>query len=268
MTGLREILEKLKNGKITITEAERNIKGLYIEEIENIASFDLFREYRTGFPEVVFGQNKDVQDIFEICSKILEKKKQIIISKLSRHKFTILKQKLESIKGEYNIVFNEKAKIAHITSEDLEITKLYGKVGIITAGTSDNEIAEEARVIIKLMGAEVITAYDVGISGFHRIFPPLKEMIKVDVDILIVIAGMEGTLPSVVASLVDIPVIGVPAPTGYGLGESGKGALTTMLQSCAPGLVVVNIGNGFGAAVISILFLKRIEKYLRKANED
>jgi hypothetical protein len=145
--------------------------------------------------------------------------------------------------------------------------KLHGKIGIITAGTSDIYIAEEAKAMIELMSADVITAYDVGISGLHRIFPPLKNMLENDVDIIIVIAGMEGTLPSVVASLVDIPVIGVPAPTGYGQGEKGSGALTTMLQSCAPGLAVVNIGNGFGAAVTAILFLKRIQKY-RSERED
>jgi hypothetical protein len=110
------------------------------------------------------------------------------------------------------------------------------------------------------MGCEVFTGYDVGIAGFHRIFKPLSDMIKNEVDVIIVIAGMEGTLPGVVAALVDVPVIGVPVSSGYGLGAKGKGALTTMLQSCSPGLLVVNIDNGFGAGASAALIANKISK--------
>jgi len=131
-------------------------------------------------------------------------------------------------------------------------------VGIITAGSSDIPVAEEARMVLEFMGFKFTIAYDVGIAGMHRIFPPIREMLEQNVDVIIVVAGMEGTLPGVVSSLVDVPVIGVPTSTGYGLGEKGIGALTTMLQSCSPGLAVVNIDNGFGAASIAALILKRI----------
>ena len=135
-----------------------------------------------------------------------------------------------------------------------------GIVGIITAGSSDIPIAEEAKVILELMGCKVLTSYDVGIAGVHRIFDPLSEMIKVGVHIIIVCAGMEGTLPGVVAALTDVPVIGVPVSSGYGLGGKGIGALTTMLQSCSPGLLIVNIDNGFGAGACAALIANKIAK--------
>ena len=265
MNSFKEILEKLKTGKISISDAEKYIKGLYIEKIDEIASFDIYREFRTGFPEVIYAENKQIEDIIKICKKLIDIKGQIILSRLSNEKFIILKDELESIfTNNIKISYNEIAKIANIKRINIKSIKLDGKVGIITAGTSDIYIAEEAKMMIEIMGGKAITAYDIGISGFHRIFPPLKSMIENEIHIIIVVAGMEGTLPSVVASLIDVPVIGVPAPTGYGLGEKGIGALTTMLQSCAPGLVVVNIGNGFGAAVAAILFLQRIQKYKNK----
>lgn len=268
MNSLRDILQKLKDNKITINEAEKRIKAVYIEEIEDLACFDIFRELRTGFPEVIYAENKEVDDIIKICERIIEKKGHILVSKLVYDKFKTIDTALKSIfKQDIEITYNKKGKVASFKVKGLELENLNGKIGIITAGTSDIYIAEEAKAMIELMNADVITAYDVGISGLHRIFPPLKNMLENDVDIMIVVAGMEGTLPSVVASLVDVPVIGVPAPTGYGRGEKGLGALTTMLQSCAPGLVVVNIGNGFGAAVTAILFLKRIQKY-RIQRED
>jgi NCAIR mutase (PurE)-related proteins len=126
----------------------------------------------------------------------------------------------------------------------------------MTAGTSDINVAEEAKVIVEEGGYEVFTAYDVGVAGIHRLFPVIADMIKEDVKVLIVCAGMEGALPTVLAGLVDIPIIGVPTSVGYGVGEGGFVALNSMLQSCAPGIAVVNIDNGFGAAIFALTIIR------------
>jgi pyridinium-3,5-biscarboxylic acid mononucleotide synthase len=131
-----------------------------------------------------------------------------------------------------------------------------GKIGVLTAGTSDIPVAEEAATIAEVMGCGVIRGYDVGVAGIHRLLDPLKDMIRQDVACVVVVAGMEGALPSVVAGMVGVPVIGVPTSIGYGLGAGGIGALTTMLQSCAPGLVVVNIDNGFNAGATAAIISK------------
>jgi hypothetical protein len=147
-----------------------------------------------------------------------------------------------------------------INKPNHKIEKNKGKVGIISAGTSDIPVAEEARVTTEVLGCKTITAYDVGVAGIHRLFPPLEDMLKEEVACIIVVAGMEGALPTVVKSLVDIPVIGVPTSIGYGYGGKGVSALMTMLQSCSPGLVVVNIDNGFGAGCAAVLIAKRKNK--------
>ena len=134
-----------------------------------------------------------------------------------------------------------------------ERPQLGQKIGVLTAGTSDIPVAEEAAITAEVMGCSVIRGYDVGVAGIHRLLEPLKDMIQQDVACVIVVAGMEGALPSVVAGMVGVPVIGVPTSIGYGLGAGGIGALTTMLQSCSPGLVVVNIDNGFNAGATAAL---------------
>ena len=133
-----------------------------------------------------------------------------------------------------------------------------GRVAVITAGTSDVPVAEEAAVVAREMGCEVTSAYDVGVAGIHRLFGPLREMVERQVDVVIVAAGMDGALPSVVAGLVDVPVIGLPTSVGYGLGGAGLAALMTMLQTCAPGLTVVNIDNGVGAGATAGLIARRL----------
>ena len=160
--------------------------------------------------------------------------------------------------SDFFIEVNELGKIIVIKKSEFEFEKKGGIVGIITAGSSDIPIAVEAEIIAKAMGCEVISTYDVGIAGMHRIFTPLGDMIKKGVHVIIVCAGMEGTLPGVIAALVDVPVIGVPISSGYGLGAEGKGALIAMLQSCSPGLVVVNIDNGFGAGASAAIMANKM----------
>ena len=143
------------------------------------------------------------------------------------------------------------------------IKKIGGKVGIIAAGTSDIGIAEEARLVCEAMNCDSISSYDVGIAGLHRIFPVLKQFVEAEVDVIVVVAGMEGALASIVSSIADVPVIGVPTSIGYGYGEKGVAALASMLQSCSLGLTVVNIDNGVGAGAAAANIASRIKNNSR-----
>lgn len=243
---MRGILEKLKKGGLTIGEAERLLHSSQVEELGNIAKLDLGREARTSVPEVVFAENKSPQDLLRIAGKMYSEKKSAILTRVTKEQYFLLKRKFRKFS------WNEKGRVFAIGGKSRRI----GKIGILCAGTSDIPVAEEARATAEHMGCDVACSYDVGVAGIHRLFPALKEMIGSGVQLLIVVAGMEGTLPCVVSSLCAKPVIGVPTSTGYGLGAGGIGALTTMLQSCSPGLLVVNIDNGFGAAAAAVRILK------------
>jgi len=259
MDEMREILKKVQEKKISIEEAEKLLRADLIEQVGDLAQLDIFRKTRTGVPEVVYAEKKEAQLVLEIVNSFLKKNRFAIISRYTREQELLIKNNYGK-NDEYEIEINELGKIIIVREKSFSFIKKNGRVGIITAGSSDIPVAEEAKVISRVMGCTVFTGYDVGIAGFHRIFTPLSEMIKNEVDVIIVCAGMEGTLPGVVAALVDVPVIGVPVSSGYGLGEKGKGALTTMLQSCSPGLLVVNIDNGFGAGASAALIANKISK--------
>lgn len=259
MSEIRKVLLEFIEKKITMEEAEKLLKVITIEEIGDLAKLDIFRERRTGVPEVIYAQNKDTNVLNDIISGFINSKKFAIISRYNEDQKKMILQSFGK-KNNYIIEINDLGKIIVIKETLFEFTKKKGIVGIITAGSSDIPIANEAEVIVKAMGCKVISSYDVGIAGIHRIFTPLGDMIKKGVHVIIVCAGMEGTLPGVVAALVDVPVIGVPISSGYGLGEKGKGALITMLQSCSPGLLVVNIDNGFGAGVSAAMIANKIAK--------
>lgn len=247
---MKDILEMLVNGELDIDEAENLIKSDNILEFDGIAQFDIKRRDRTGFPEAIFSPSKDYEDLLLIIKKYLENSDDdLIITKLSGERY----EKIMADLGENSYIFdyNKRAQILIIRKEISKKDPI-AKIGIITAGTSDINIAEEARVIVEEGGCEAITSYDIGVAGIHRLFPQIAHMVKEGVRVFIVCAGMEGALPSVVAGLVDVPVIGVPTSVGYGVGEGGRVALDAMLQSCAPGIAVVNIDNGFGAGVFAL----------------
>ena len=251
---MKDILERLINGEIDMDEAERLINSNRILEFDGIAQLDVTRNQRAGFPEAVFAPSKDYDDLLLIIRRFIENRNDdLVITKLSQERY-------ESILADLNddsliCEYNKRAQILVIRKE-IKKREPIAKIGIITAGTSDINIAEEARVIVEEGGCEAITSYDVGIAGIHRLFPQIAHMVKEGVRAFIVCAGMEGALPSVVAGLVDVPVIGVPTSVGYGVGEGGRVALDAMLQSCAPGIAVVNIDNGFGAAVFALTIVK------------
>lgn len=253
---MREILEKLARGEISVDEAEKLLKIFSIAEIEGLAEIDLGREIRRGVPEVILAEGKSSDEVLEIAERMLDEVGRAIISRVSED----LMEKVTDIEGAI-IEIHERARIVVLKKEGFRVERTGGKVGILTAGTSDIRIAEEARVIAEEMGCEVLKAYDVGVAGLHRLFEPLKEMIREDVDVLIVVAGREGALASVVAGLVDIPVIAVPSSTGYGLGGRGLSALMSMLQSCSLGLAVVNIDGGVPAGIVASLIANRVAKY-------
>ena len=247
---MKDILERLLSGELNVDEAERLLKANNILEFDDIAKFDIKRSERTGFPEAVFSPSKDYEDLITIIRNYLERSNQdLIITKLSHERYERITEDLG--RNPYIFEYNRRAQILIIRKEIIEKDPI-AKIGIITAGTSDINIAEEARVIVEEGGCEAITSYDIGVAGIHRLFPQIAHMVNEGVRAFIVCAGMEGALPSVVAGLVDVPVIAVPTSVGYGVGEGGRVALDAMLQSCAPGIAVVNIDNGFGAAVFAL----------------
>lgn len=260
MTDIKDILKQLIDKKLTIEDAEKLLKASSIENVGNFAKLDIFRKSRTGIPEVVYAQNKDPQVLIQIIDSFLTRNKYAIISRYKEEHKELIISKYEENPELYDVEVNELGKIIIVKEKTYQFDKRGGIIGIITAGSSDIPVAEEAKTIAIAMGCEVLTSYDVGIAGIHRLFTPLSEMIKKGVHVIIVCAGMEGTLPGVVASLVDVPVIGVPISSGYGMGEKGKGALITMLQCCSPGLLVVNIDNGFGAGASASLIANKIAK--------
>jgi len=259
MVDIKDILKQLIENKCSLEDAEKLLKARHIEEVGDLAKLDIFRKTRIGIPEVIYAQKKTSQMLIDISGPFLKLNKFVVISRYNEGQ----KNELLKIFGEndkYDVDTNDLGKIMIIKEKPFEFPNKGGIIGIITAGSSDIPIAEEAKAISVAMGCEVLTSYDVGIAGVHRIFAPLSDMIKKGVHVIIVCAGMEGTLPGVVASLVDIPVIGVPISSGYGMGEKGKGALITMLQTCSPGLLVVNIDNGFGAGASAALIANKIAK--------
>ena len=255
---MRDILEQLKKGKISVKDAENKLREHFVD-VYNLACFDLTREHRTGVPEVVIAQDKSIEQMTKIILKIHDLTGHLIITRLTPERAVELNKELlkNKIDKKCNIIYNTEANVCIIRHQKYKLKHTGGQVGIITAGTSDIPVAEEARLIAEELGCTVHIAHDVGVSGAHRVVHPLKDMINKNIDVLIVLAGREGALPTLIAGLVDIPVIGVPISTGYGLKGKGKTALYAMLQSCSP-FVVVNIDAGFVAAAVATQIANRV----------
>ncbi len=254
---LKDILLEYYNDKKSLDEVIKELSFFSIDYVENnIAQLDVNRDLRTFVPEVVLAANKTPKEIVSISNRILEKKGYVILSKIRP---LLIKRLINYFKKKGFLIesgYNSSALLIYDKLESLSINK-GGKVGILCGGTSDIGVAEEVRIASFSMGCSTVLGYDVGIAGIHRLLFSLKEMMTNNVDTLVVVAGMEGALPSVVTSLVNIPVIGVPSSIGYGFGGNGVGALTSMLQSCAFGLAVVNVDNGIGAGIFASLIANR-----------
>jgi len=212
------------------------------------------REQRKGIPEVIFGETKAVPQIIAMAQALLDGSGRAIISRVSAEAMILLREAFLA----YTVQTHEAARAMVIYRPDYVRRSTGGHVGVISAGTSDIPVAEEAALIAEEMGCRVTCIYDVGVAGLHRLLKPLRNLLSTEVDVLVVAAGMDGALPSVVAGLVPVPVIGLPTSIGYGLGGKGVAALLTMLQTCAPGLTVVNIDNGVGAGSTAALIANRV----------
>ena len=253
---LTEILETLSKGKISVADAQKLLSLYSIEKIEEFAKIDTGRKIRNGVPEVILAEKKQLSEIKKIIVKVLTKTDLVLVSRIQKNHFEKIVKYCKNNKLKIKKGKNTRTLLIH----QKLIKKTGGKIGIITAGTSDISVAEEARLMCEAMNCECITSYDIGIAGLHRTFPILKEFIKSEVNIIIVVAGMEGALASIVSSTVNVPVIGVPTSVGYGYGEKGVAALASMLQSCSLGLSVVNIDNGIGAGAVASKIANLISK--------
>jgi NCAIR mutase (PurE)-related protein len=226
------------------------------------ATLDFGRERRKGIPEVILGENKTDTQIISIARAFLQANGRALISRMRPDLFGRLYDEF----ADCQIILREAARAAAIYRQGSIPPKTGGRVGIISAGTSDIPCAEEARLIAEAMGCVVTPIYDVGVAGLHRLLGPLQSLLAEGVDAVVVAAGMDGALPSVVSGLVDVPVIGLPTSIGYGLGGKGVAALLSMLQTCAPGLTVVNIDNGIGAGATAALIANRVARARARAH--
>lgn len=235
----REILNQVKNGTMSVEDAEKYFKKQPFEEM-GYAKLDSHREIRSGFPEVVFCSGKPDGYLKSIYQKLYELNGEVFGTRASMHQYRLVRDVLP------DIVYDE---ISHILKLELKDKKHDGKIAVCTAGTADIPVAEEAAQTAEYFGADVERVYDIGVSGIHRLFAKIDVL--QEANCVVAAAGMEGALASVIGGLVSRPVIAVPTSVGYGASFNGLSALLTMVNSCANGIAVVNIDNGYGAGYIA-----------------
>ncbi|MCX7884836.1 MAG: nickel pincer cofactor biosynthesis protein LarB [Caloramator sp.] len=242
---IRKLLEDVKNDKISIEEGLKEIANLPFKDI-GYAMVDNHREIRVGYPEVIYCAGKTVEQVTGIVKYMLDKNCNILATRASEEMYDAV----------YDICsdaqYNKTARIITIKRKDLSVPESF--IAVVTAGTSDIPVAEEAAATAEFLGNKVERIFDVGVAGIHRLFSKI-DIIRA-AKVVVVVAGMEGALASVVAGLIDKPVIAVPTSVGYGANFGGLSALLTMLNSCASGVSVVNIDNGFGAGYLSSMINK------------
>lgn len=247
---IKELLDGYKQGKVNKNDIVSKISKIYFEDI-GFAKIDHHRLMRREFPEVIYGEGKTPQQILEIAKKILNYSSILLITRTDIKVYNLLKKQINKVKLIFrsNIIY---------TQLDIPEDKLKEGITVLCAGTSDIDVAEEAAVTGYLMKNRIKKIYDVGIAGIHRLLSYREELNRSNV--IIAVAGMEGALPGIVSSMVSCPVIGVPTSVGYGSSFNGLSPLLTMLNSCSPGVVVVNIDNGFGAGYTAGIINGVIEK--------
>ena len=240
--SIRKLLNQVRAGKVSPDDAVERLRHLPFEDL-GFAKVDHHRSLRVGMPEIVFGERKTPAQLAAIFKRLAQQGPNVLATRASKEQFAAVKKQVRAAKY-------ESTAQAIVLCRD---RKIYGKglITVISAGTSDIPVAEEAVVTAELMGNEVARLYDVGVAGIHRLLAHRKEITKSRV--VIVCAGMEGALPSVVGGLVGVPVIAVPTSVGYGAAFGGMAALLGMMNSCASNVSVVNIDNGFGAGYVASL---------------
>jgi len=234
---LKKLLQEIQKGRTTIAQGMRRLRDLPYEGL-GFAHIDHHRSLRQGAPEVIFCEGKTAGQVQAIVERMLSKEYDILATRAAPDLYRKIKR-MDS-----RAVYHERSRAVVIQLKKKTPTR--GKILILSAGTSDIPVAEEAAVTAEVLGSRVETLYDVGVSGIHRLFDQKEKILEARV--LVVVAGMEGALPSVIGGLVAVPVIAVPTSVGYGAAFGGIAALLGMLNSCASGVTVVNIDNGFGAA--------------------
>jgi len=243
------LLEQVKTGDIGIADAVEKLRHLPFEDL-GFACVDHHRQIRTGFPEVIYCPGKTTEQIVKIFENLADRGNNVLATRAGKEVFDAVSAKFDSAK------YEQAARAITLYQKNLPQSET--TLPIVTAGTSDLPVAEEAKITAEIMGQPAELICDVGVAGLHRIIGHLPKLQNANV--IIVVAGMEGALASVVAGLVSCPVIAVPTSVGYGANFEGLAALLTMLNSCASGVTVVNIDNGFGAAVTATLINKKIEQ--------
>lgn len=243
--SLRQLLENVKSGHVGIDDAVTELKKLPFEDL-GYAKVDHHRKLRNGYPEVIYCQGKTVEQIKGIVVRLMENNNNILATRAGKDVYEGIREVTE------DAVYYETARIVVVKRRELQVTDKV--IAVVTAGTSDIPVAEEAAVTAEALGNRVNRIYDVGVAGIHRLLANTDALMKANV--LVVVAGMEGALASVVGGMVDKPVIAVPTSVGYGANFGGLSALLTMLNSCASGIGVVNIDNGFGAGYLASMINK------------
>ena len=239
---LTALLRQVRDGGMQIPEAVDRLRRLEVEVLAS-ARLDHHRALRTGLPEAVFGENKSADQLVEILAALLRTDSVVLATRVGADKASAVRDRLAGL------AYHPVARILTGNDRHIPAGRATGTVVIVTAGTSDLPVAEEARITLHMFGHPVETVYDAGVAGIHRILA--HSALLQQGRVIIVVAGMEGALPSVVAGMTGAPVIAVPTSVGYGAGAGGWSALLGMLNSCSPGLAVVNIDNGFGAACMA-----------------
>jgi NCAIR mutase (PurE)-related protein len=258
-SGTRELLEKLVSGEASVEETLQSLRLLQIDSLDDFARLDVNRDRRKGVPEVIYASGKTDQALEAIVRRLLDSRGLALASRLDDIRAKNLR--LALAEGEDAVAglafdYRPDAGVLSCRTPTYRPPEERGCVGLLTAGTSDIPVAEEAALVATHMGCRVERGYDVGVAGLHRLVEPLSSMLRSGAGVLVVVAGMEGALPSVVSGLVDVPVIGVPTSTGYGLGGDGTAALYSILQTCSPGVAAVNIDNGIGAGALAALIAR------------
>ena len=246
--GLKKLLEQVKEGRIKVSEAADRLSNLPYEDL-SFARVDHHRDLRLGFPEVILGQGKTAEQITQIADRILTNSSNLLISRTTEEVFSAVRQLAPDAE------FHSDARMISVLRDHTEFGD--GVIAVISAGTSDIPVAEEAAITATAMGNRVSRVYDVGVAGIHRLLDARSDFEAARV--VIVVAGMEGALPSVVGGMVSVPVIAVPTSIGYGASFDGLAALLAMLNSCASNVTVVNIDNGFGAGFVASLINRKRE---------
>lgn len=260
---MRDVLRRLSAGEMSEDEAIAELRRVQLDELGGRARLDLGRYLRRGVPEVVLAAGKTPYETARLTVTLATQHGQGLVSRMTAaHEAAV--QHAAAGAGLHVVAYHSSARVLR---SDFKPEALEGRVGILTAGTSDVPVADEARMVVDACGLESRLAADLGVAGLHRFVAPLASMLEWEADVIVVAAGMDGVLPGLVSGLIDLPVIGVPVSTGYGRGGAGEGALTTMLQSCSTGLLVVNIDNGIGAGTAAVLIAARAAQGRRRGRQ-